>query len=167
MLGFTAKSGFIFGDAGPFFTELYSMGGVQFGIPLRGYDEFAITPDGFDPTRRAANAASPDAFGKSFAAFTVEFGRADQPVALRQHLLRRRQRLSRRAAVRSHAGSSGAPAFGAAVISPLGPIGVDLGYGFDRVDMHWAAPIPGGSCTSGWAISSEPRMESGHEEILV
>ena len=24
--------------------------------------------------------------------------------------------------------------FGAAVISPLGPIGIDLGYGFDRVD---------------------------------
>ena len=23
---------------------------------------------------------------------------------------------------------------GAAVISPLGPIGIDLGYGFDRVD---------------------------------
>ena len=45
VLGITAKSGFIFGDAGPFFTELYSLGGVQFGIPLRGYDEFAITPE--------------------------------------------------------------------------------------------------------------------------
>jgi outer membrane protein insertion porin family len=26
--------------------------------------------------------------------------------------------------------------FGAAVISPLGPIGVDLGYGFDRTDSN-------------------------------
>ncbi len=34
VLGLTAKAGFIFGDAGPFFTELYSMGGTQFGIPL-------------------------------------------------------------------------------------------------------------------------------------
>jgi outer membrane protein insertion porin family len=49
VLGLTAKSGWIFGDAGPFFTELYSMGGTQFGVPLRGYEEFAITPDGFNP----------------------------------------------------------------------------------------------------------------------
>ena len=39
-LGITAKSGFIFGNTGNFFTELYSMGGVQYGVPLRGYDEF-------------------------------------------------------------------------------------------------------------------------------
>mgnify|MGYP003290019698 CR=1 FL=1 len=32
--------------------------------------------------------------------------------------------------------------FGAAVISPLGPIGVDLGYGFDRVD-GLGRPAPG------------------------
>ena len=32
--------------------------------------------------------------------------------------------------------------FGAAVISPLGPIGVDLGYGFDRVDGA-GRPKPG------------------------
>ena len=63
VLGLTAKSGFIFGDAGPFFTELYSLGGVQFGIPLRGYEEFSITPDGFDPSA-SGNQASPDAFGE-------------------------------------------------------------------------------------------------------
>ena len=58
VLGLTAKSGFIFGDAGPFFTELYSLGGVQYGIPLRGYDEFSITPNGFDPSAGGNNAAS-------------------------------------------------------------------------------------------------------------
>ena len=73
VLGLTAKSGFIFGDPGPFFTEMYSLGGVQYGIPLRGYDEFSITPNGFDPSA-SGNQASPDAFGKSFAAFTVEAG---------------------------------------------------------------------------------------------
>ena len=73
VLGLTAKSGFIFGDAGPFFTELYSLGGVQYGVPLRGYDEFSITPNGFDPSA-SGNQASPDAFGKSYAAFTVEAG---------------------------------------------------------------------------------------------
>jgi len=32
--------------------------------------------------------------------------------------------------------------FGAAVISPLGPIGIDMGYGFDRVDAS-GRPNPG------------------------
>ena len=73
VLAFAARSGFIFGDAGPFFTELYSMGGVQFGIPLRGYPEFSITPNGYDPLA-ATNRASPNAFGKSAAAFNVSFG---------------------------------------------------------------------------------------------
>ena len=73
VLGLSAKSGFIFGDAGPFFTEMYSLGGVQYGIPLRGYEEFSITPDGFDPDA-SGNQASPDAFGEAYAAFTVEAG---------------------------------------------------------------------------------------------
>jgi outer membrane protein insertion porin family len=49
VLGLSAKSGFVFGDAGPFYQDLYALGGVQYGIPLRGYDEFSITPNGFDP----------------------------------------------------------------------------------------------------------------------
>ena len=72
-LGITAKSGFIFGNTGSFFTELYSMGGVQYGIPLRGYDEFSITPNGYNPNA-SSTSASPSSFGKSYAAFTTEFG---------------------------------------------------------------------------------------------
>jgi len=132
VLGFTARSGFIFGDPGPFFTEMYTLGGVQYGIPLRGYDEFSITPNGYDP-RATGNTASPDAFGKSFAAFTVEAGaRISQSMYLstffdagnvyRDARQWNPTRLFRGAGV------------GAAVISPLGPIGIDLGYGFDRVD---------------------------------
>ena len=61
-LGLTAKSGFLTGDAGPFYTELYSMGGVPFGIPLRGYEEFSITPQGYLGTTGTFN-ASPESFG--------------------------------------------------------------------------------------------------------
>ncbi len=32
--------------------------------------------------------------------------------------------------------------FGVALLSPLGPIGIDLGYGFDRVDLR-GNPDPG------------------------
>jgi len=140
VLGITAKSGFIFGDAGPFFTELYSLGGVQFGIPLRGYDEFAITPNGFDP-QASGNQASPDAFGKSFAAFTVEAGaRISQSLYLSTFFDAGNVYRSARQwdPTRLFRGAG----FGAAVISPLGPIGVDLGYGFDRVDGQ-GRPDPG------------------------
>jgi outer membrane protein insertion porin family len=139
-MGITAKSGFIFGDPGGFFTELYSLGGVQFGIPLRGYDEFSITPNGFDALAAGAR-ASADAFGKSYAAFTVEAGaRLSQALYLNAFFdagnvyrsVRQYDptRLFRGAGV------------GAALISPLGPIGVDLGYGFDKVDQA-GRPAPG------------------------
>ena len=140
VLGLTAKSGFIFGDAGPFFTELYSLGGVQYGIPLRGYDEFSITPNGFDPTA-GGNAASADAFGKSYAAFTVEAGaRISQSLYISAFFDAGNVYRSARQwdPTRLFRGAG----FGGAVISPLGPIGVDMGYGFDRVDA-FGAPKPG------------------------
>jgi outer membrane protein insertion porin family len=141
VLGLTAKSGFIFGDAGPFYTELYSLGGVQYGIPLRGYDEFSITPNGFDPSASGNNATSPDAFGKSYAAFTVEAGaRVSQSLYVDAFFDAGNVYRSARQwdPTRLFRGAG----FGAAVISPLGPIGVDLGYGFDRVDGS-GNPAPG------------------------
>jgi outer membrane protein insertion porin family len=139
-LGVTAKSGFIFGDPGGFFTQLYSLGGVQFGIPLRGYSEFSITPNGFDALA-GGQRASADGFGKSYAAFTVEAGaRVSQALyvstffdagnvyrSVRQY---DPTRLYRGAGV------------GVALISPLGPIGVDLGWGFDKLDVQ-GRPAPG------------------------
>jgi outer membrane protein insertion porin family len=141
VLGFTAKSGFIFGDPGPFFTEMYSMGGTQFGIPLRGYDEFSITPNGFDPNATGSGAAGVDAFGKSYAAFTVEAGaRISQSLYLDAFLDAGNVYRSARQfePTRLYRGAG----VGAAVLSPLGPIGIDLGYGFDRVDLT-GRPKPG------------------------
>jgi outer membrane protein insertion porin family len=134
VLGLTAKSGFVLGDAGPFFTELYSMGGVQYGIPLRGYEEFAITPEGFDPTAGGSNAASPNSFGKSYAAFTVELGaRISQALYVNSffdagNVYRNARQYNPLRLYRSFG-------MGVAVISPLGPLGVDLGYGLDRVNL--------------------------------
>ncbi len=141
VLGFTAKTGFIFGDAGPFFTELYSLGGTQFGIPLRGYDEFTITPNGFDPSAGGSAAASPASFGKAYAAFTVEAGaRVSQSLYVSTFLdagnVYRSARQYDPSRLFRGAG------FGVAVLSPLGPIGIDLGYGFDRV-TRTGRPDPG------------------------
>jgi outer membrane protein insertion porin family len=140
VLGLTAKSGFIFGDAGPFFTELYSMGGVQFGIPLRGYSEFAITPDGYDPNA-SSGTASVNAFGKSFAAFTVEAG-ARISGALYLNAFMDAGNVYRTARQYDPTRLFRGAGFGAAVVSPLGPLGIDIGYGFDKTDV-FGKPAPG------------------------
>ncbi len=140
VLGLTARSGFIFGDAGPFFTELYSMGGVQFGIPLRGYNEFSITPNGYDPNASSGE-ASVNAFGKSFAAFTVEAG-ARISGALYLNAFLDAGNVYRSARQYDPTRLFRGAGFGAAVISPLGPLGVDVGYGFDKTDLA-GRPAPG------------------------
>lgn len=132
VLGFQARSGFVFGDAGPFFRQLFAVGGTQFGIPLRGYDEFAITPLGIDPLADDSR-ASVDAFGKSYFRMSGEIGlRVSQTIYLNTFFDAGNSfaepeqfnptRLFRGAGV------------GINLVSPLGPIGLDYAYGFDRVD---------------------------------
>ncbi len=140
VLGLTTKAGFIFGDAGPFYSELYTLGGVQYGIPLRGYDEFSITPNGFDASA-SSSSASADAFGKSYAAFTVEAG-ARISQSLYVDAFFDAGNVYRTARQWDPTRLFRGAGFGAAVVSPLGPIGVDLGYGFDRVDSQ-GLPDPG------------------------
>ena len=143
VLGLTAKSGFIFGDASNFFTELYSLGGVQYGIPLRGYEEFAITPNGFDP-QAGGSRANPDAFGKAYAAFTVEAGaRVSQSLYVSSFMDAGNVYRTARQwdPTRLFRGAG----FGVALVSPLGPIGVDFAYGFDKKDAS-------GKPTPGWQL---------------
>src|SRR2546425_2427316 len=70
VVGVSARPGLVFGNS-PFFDQLFTMGGTQYGIPLRGYDEFAITPQGYDPTASNGQAKS-SAFGKAYLAMTGE-----------------------------------------------------------------------------------------------
>jgi outer membrane protein insertion porin family len=132
-LGLTVKSGFIVGDVGPFYPELYSMGGVQYGIPLRGYEEFAITPDGFD-VNAGGSQAQPGSFGKSYAAFTVEAG-ARISQALYFNVFTDAGNVYRRVREYNPTRLFRSVGAGLAVISPLGPIGLDLGYGLDKTDL--------------------------------
>lgn len=140
VLGLTSKSGFVLGDAGPFFTELYTMGGVQYGIPLRGYEEFSVTPDGLDPTA-GGSSASPNAFGKSYSAFTIEAGaRVSQAFYLNLfvdagNVFREARQYN---PLRLYRGTG----IGVAVLSPLGPLGLDIGYALDKVDLQ-GRPDPG------------------------
>ena len=131
-MGLTAKSGFIVGDPGPFYTELYSMGGVQYGIPLRGYQEFAITPDGFDVTAGGTQ-ANPLSFGKAYAAFTLEAG-ARVSQSLYANIFTDAGNVYRRVREFNPSRLFRSVGVGVALISPLGPIGLDMGYGLDRTD---------------------------------
>ncbi|HLB54065.1 MAG TPA: outer membrane protein assembly factor BamA, partial [Gemmatimonadales bacterium] len=138
--GFTAKSGFALGDVGPFYPELYSMGGVQYGIPLRGYEEFSISPRGFDPLSNSSQ-ARPESFGKAYAAFTLEAGaRLSQTIYI--NVFSDAGNLYGRAREYNPTRLFRSIGFGAAVISPLGPLGLDLGYGLDRTDQN-GRPKPG------------------------
>ena len=135
ILGLTARGGAVFGDPGGFFvSQKFSLGGVQYGEALRGYEEFSITPAGYDPTasRQQARVSS---FGSAFYTQTVELGlRFNQQIYLDAfydagNIWARPQdfnptRLFRGAGV------------GGSVVTPLGPLGLDWGYGFDRVDVN-------------------------------
>jgi outer membrane protein insertion porin family len=141
LLGLGAQTGFVWGDAGPHFRQLFSMGGVQFGIPLRGYEEFSITPRGFDPFASGQQASTVDAFGGSYLAITGELGfRFSQAIYASAFVDAGNvwasptkfnpARLFRGAGV------------GLSLVTPLGPIGIDYAYGFDRVDVL-GNPNPG------------------------
>ncbi|HEY6207699.1 MAG TPA: outer membrane protein assembly factor BamA [Gemmatimonadales bacterium] len=142
VMGFSTRSGLVFGNS-PFFDQLFTMGGTQYGIPLRGYDEFSVTPHGYDP--RATNGqARSDAFGKAYVAMTGEIGaRLSQMFYVSTFVdagnvwAQARQfnptRLFRGAGI------------GLSIISPLGPIGIDWAYGFDKTDLL-------GQAAPGWKL---------------
>jgi outer membrane protein insertion porin family len=141
VLGFRTELGFVWGDAGPHFRQLFALGGTQYGIPLRGYDEFSVTPAGFDPTASGTSASTVDAFGASYLVSTTEFGmRVSQ--ALYLSLFYDAGNVWDTPGQFSPTRLFRGAGIGVAVLSPLGPIGLDYAYGFDRVDLL-GNPAPG------------------------
>ena len=139
VLGFKARSGFVFGYS-PFFEQLFTLGGTQFFIPLRGYNEASITPFGYDPTAETTG-ASPLAFGKAFFMMTGELGLRVSQMLYLSTFYDAGNVWSRPAQFNPTRLFRGA-GFGAAIISPLGPLGIDYAYGFDKTDLQ-GRPAPG------------------------
>lgn len=133
VLGLTVRSGALFGNSGPFFfQQQFAVGGVMFGQALRGYPEFSITPNGFDPGSNQFQSSGPQSFGKAFMVTTGELG------------FRFNSMLYVNAFV--DAGNNWASAqqfnptrmfrssgIGVSTVTPLGPLGLDFAYGFDRI----------------------------------
>jgi outer membrane protein insertion porin family len=131
VLGLTVRSGALFGNSGPFFfQQQFAVGGVMFGQALRGYPEFSVTPRGFNPGTDQFR-SDPESFGNAFLVTTGELG----------------LRISSMLYVNAFfdAGNNWASAqqfnptrlfrssgIGVSTVTPLGPLGLDLAYGFDR-----------------------------------
>lgn len=140
VLGLTGRAGALFGDAGPFFySQEFALGGTQFGEMLRGYDEFSITPAGH-VGGTGAFSAQRESFGSAFFSATAELGlRINQQVYVNSFFDAGNvwnhprdfnpTRLFRGAGL------------GVSLITPLGPLGLDWAYGFDRVD-EFGRPDP-------------------------
>ncbi|HEV7837513.1 MAG TPA: outer membrane protein assembly factor BamA, partial [Gemmatimonadaceae bacterium] len=139
--GLSARAGAVFGNTGPFFySQAFSLGGTQYGEPLRGYEEFSITPSGFNPNADQTQ-ASTASFGNAFFVGTAEFGlRLNQSLYLNTffeggNVWNKPREFDPTRLFRS-------AGFGVSTLSPLGPLGVDLGYGFDKTDAQ-GRPAPG------------------------
>jgi outer membrane protein insertion porin family len=140
-VGLSARAGAIFGNTGPFFySQAFTLGGTQYGEPLRGYSEFAIGPNGFDPGTDNSNAKR-SSFGNAFFLGTAELGlRFNQAIYLNTffeggNVWAHPREFDPTRLFRS-------AGFGISTLSPLGPLGIDLGYGFDKVDLA-GNPKPG------------------------
>jgi outer membrane protein insertion porin family len=134
-MGLTARSGALFGNSGPFFfQQQFAVGGVMFGQALRGYPEFSITPQGFNPNTDQFR-SDPASFGNAFMTMTGEIGlRFNQMFYFN---------------VFTDAGNNWGSArqidptrlfrsagFGVSTVTPLGPLGLDMAYGFDRQTVN-------------------------------
>ena len=142
VLGLTARAGMVFGNPGPFFySQAFALGGTQYGEQLRGYEEFSITPAGFNAAAEGGSGVQRTSFGNAFFAGTGEFGlRVSQSLYLNTffeggNVWDRPSQFDPTRLFRSFG-------FGAAIVSPLGPIGIDLGYGLDKIDIN-GRPAPG------------------------
>ena len=131
-LGLSVRGGAVFGDPGGFFvSQKFSLGGVQYGEQLRGYDEFSITPHGFIESGTGTERASPSSFGSAFYTSTVEIGlRINQQLNFDAfydagNIWARPRDFN---PTRLYRGAG----IGASIVTPLGPLGLDWGYGFDR-----------------------------------
>ncbi|HEY3112189.1 MAG TPA: outer membrane protein assembly factor BamA [Gemmatimonadaceae bacterium] len=141
VVGLSARAGAVFGNTGPFFySQAFSLGGTQYGEPLRGYDEFSITPSGYNPNADQTQ-ASRSSFGNAFFVGTGEVGlRISQSLYLNTffeggNVWNKPREFDPTRLFRSFG-------FGVATLSPLGPLGVDIGYGFDKIDTQ-GRPAPG------------------------
>lgn len=134
-LGLSMKAGAVFGDAGAFPFDRFWMGGVQFGQPLRGYDETSITPQGYFP-ERSGDIFDIDRLGNAFFSMTAEYAlRLNDQISMAAfydagNVWRAPRDIDPTKLFRG-------AGFGLQLVTPFGPIGLDYAYGFDKTNPGW------------------------------
>ena len=139
-LGLSMEGGALFGNATRFPFDRFYMGGVQFGRPLRGYDETTITPVGYYPRctfgTTGCDLPLAERFGNAYLRLSAEYSiRFNDNISLgtfydagnvwRTPSEINPTRLLRGAGV------------GLMLVTPFGPLGLDYAYGFDKDVPGW------------------------------
>ena len=134
-LGLSMKAGAVFGDAGAFPFDRFWMGGVQFGQPLRGYDETSITPQGYFP-ERSGDIYDIERLGNAFFSMTAEYAlRLNDQISISMfydagNVWRAPRDMD---PTKLYRGAG----LGLQLVTPFGPIGLDYAYGFDKTTPGW------------------------------
>jgi outer membrane protein insertion porin family len=134
-LGLKTRFGAVFGNADRFPFDRFWLGGVQFGEPLRGYGETSITPLGYYG-QESGEITDVQRLGDVFFALTAEYAiRISDAISISAFLdagnIWRTPGEIDPSRLRRGAG------IGGTVVTPFGPLGLDLAFGFDRPDRKW------------------------------
>jgi outer membrane protein insertion porin family len=134
-LGLRAKGGAVVGDVTRFPFDRFWLGGVQFGEPLRGYEETTITPVGYFP-RGSGQVTDIQRLGDAFLTVGAEYAvRLNDNISVSTFYeagnVWRNIREVDPTRMRRGAG------LGVQLVTPFGPIGLDYAYGFDKTVPGW------------------------------
>jgi outer membrane protein insertion porin family len=134
-LGLSARGGAVVGDADNFPFDRFWLGGVQFGQPLRGYEETTITPLGYFD-RGSRNVSDIQRLGDAYLVLGAEYAvRLNDNISISTfyeagNVWRNVREID---PTRMFRGAG----LGLQLVTPFGPIGLDYAYGFDRDVPGW------------------------------
>jgi outer membrane protein insertion porin family len=134
-LGLSMEAGALFGDASRFPFDRFWMGGVQFGRPLRGYDETTVTPSGYIP-RGAVGVPLDARFGDAYMRLSAEYAvRFTDNISVGAfydagNVWRSPSEMNPTRLLRG-------AGLGLTLVTPFGPLGLDYAYGFDKDQPGW------------------------------
>ena len=134
-IGMTMRMGALQGNSRSFPFDGFWMGGVQFGQQLRGYSETTVTPLGyFDEDARAIMDIS--RIGHAFYSMTTEVAMRLGAQASASLFMDAGNVWENAADIDPSQLYRGA-GIGVQLVTPFGPIGLDIAYGFDKPDPGW------------------------------
>ncbi len=134
-LGLKARGGVITGDAEAFPFERFWLGGVQFGEPLRGYEETTLTALGH-VERGDRTVRDVERLGDAFLTITAEYAlRVSSAISISAFY--EAGGLWRTPAEMNPSRLFRAAGLGVQLVTPFGPFGLDYAYGFDKATPGW------------------------------